>query len=73
MFYELLDKHLESIGKQKRDGFCITQEKYDKIVECLKEKTGPIGIVPFARITDSTKPEKATIIVKQYVIERQVL
>ena len=30
-------------------------------------KTGPIGIEPFARITDSTKPERATIIVKQYV------
>ena len=35
IFYGLLDKHLESIGKQKRDGFCITQDKYDKIVDCL--------------------------------------
>ena len=34
-FYELLDKHLEGIGKQKKDGFCITQERYDKIVTCL--------------------------------------
>ena len=30
-------------------------------------KTGSIGIEPFARTTDSTKPERATIIVKQYV------
>ena len=39
---------------------------------CTKNReTGPIGIEPFARIADSTKSERATLIVKQYVKDTQ--
>ena len=39
-FYELLENHVSSLDKKKKDKFIITQEVYKKILECLQLKKG---------------------------------
>ena len=39
-FYTLLEEHISSLGKRKRDYFCIDQEKYDKAIAALQLPKG---------------------------------
>ena len=39
-FYSLLEEHISSLGKGKRETFCIDQDKYNKAIAALQLPKG---------------------------------